>query len=666
MVLSFISIVQYSLIMLNITKLSKGYGNEILFSDLSLNAVAGERIALIGANGSGKSTLMDIVAGETVSDSGKVTLKRNSRISYLKQENFKFGGMTLLQEVLEETDEIKKLRKELTDIYQSLSNETNNEEQSTLLTRMTKIDDHLQMYDQNNSEYQAKTILSGLRFNENDFNKPINEFSGGWIMRAYLSKVLFARPDVLLLDEPTNHLDLEANIWFENYLIKQFKGAVLITSHDRAFLNSVATTVLAIEPEQVVLQKGNYDEYLLSRDQSIKSKQVSAARMEKQIKKQMKFVERFRAKASKAGQVQSRLKSLDKLEKIDLPRITKTVRYSFPEPPRSGNEVIKLEGLNKSYGKQVIYSDVDLVLNRGDKVALLGVNGAGKSTMLKIMAGVLDFDSGNRQLGHNVVTGYYAQHLLELLNPENTIIEELHQVSVAVSAQNLRTILGGFLFSGDDVQKKVSVLSGGEKARVALAKLLIQSRNLLFMDEPTNHLDIASREILTDALIAYQGTLCFITHDRTLIHQVANKVIRVENGNPVVYPGDYLSYLSMINRTETDHSPVDTSAKNSGSVIPNKDKSNYKQDRRTRKNSTNKLRKLNQRIKIIESELEDINLHINKLETFFINPKDIDNPGQLAEFGKKHKTLQKQSKDLEQEWEQLSNELQINNKSEIT
>ena len=270
--------------MLNITKLSKGYGNEILFSDLSLNAVAGERIALIGANGSGKSTLMDIVAGETVSDSGKVTLKRNSRISYLKQENFKFGGMTLLQEVLEETDEIKKLRKELTDIYQSLSNETNNEEQSTLLTRMTKIDDHLQMYDQNNSEYQAKTILSGLRFNENDFNKPINEFSGGWIMRAYLSKVLFARPDVLLLDEPTNHLDLEANIWFENYLIKQFKGAVLITSHDRAFLNSVATTVLAIEPEQVVLQKGNYDEYLLSRDQSIKSKQVSAARMEKQIK----------------------------------------------------------------------------------------------------------------------------------------------------------------------------------------------------------------------------------------------------------------------------------------------------------------------------------------------------------------------------------------------
>ena len=665
MVLSFITIVQYSLIMLNITKLSKGYGNEILFSDLSFNAVAGERIVLIGANGSGKSTLMDIVAGETVSDSGKVTLKRNSRISYLKQENFKFSGRTLLQEVLEETDEIKKLRKELTDIYQSLSNETNNEEQSTLLTRMTKIDDHLQMYDQNNSEYQAKTILSGLRFNENDFNKPINEFSGGWIMRAYLSKVLFARPDVLLLDEPTNHLDLEANLWFENYLIK-FKGAVLITSHDRAFLNSVATTVLAIEPEQVVLQKGNYDEYLLSRDQSIKSKQVSAARMEKQIKKQMKFVERFRAKATKARQVQSRLKSLDKMEKIDLPRITKTVRYSFPEPPRSGNEVIKLEGLNKSYGKQVVYSDVDLVLNRGDKVALVGVNGAGKSTMLKIMAGVLDFDSGTRQLGHNVETGYYAQHLLELLNPENTIIQELPQVSVAVSAQNLRTILGGFLFSGDDVQKKISVLSGGEKARVALAKLLIQSRNLLFMDEPTNHLDIASREILTDALIAYQGTLCFITHDRTLIHQVANKVIRVENGNPVVYPGDYLSYLSMINSTEPDHSSVDTFVKNSGSVTPNKDNSNYKQDRRTRRNSTNKLRKLNERIKIIESELEDINLHINKLETFFINPKDLDNPGQLAEFGKKHKTLQKQSKDLEQEWEQLSNELQINTESEIT
>ena len=642
--------------MLNVVNLSKGYGDNILFSNLAFNAVSGDRIALIGANGSGKSTLMDIMAHENTADSGKVTVKKHVTVAYLKQEKFKFENKMLLQEILEQPDEIKTLKKELNAIHDSLSNEINNHKQQILLRRMAEIDDYLEILDQNSSEHQAKTILSGVGFKESDFNRPMKEFSGGWAMRAALSKILFSNPDVLLLDEPTNHLDLEANLWFEQYLLN-FKGAVVITSHDRAFLNSVATMVLAIEPEQVVLQKGNYDEYVIAREQSLKIKQATAARIEKQIEKQMKFVDRFRYKASKASQVQSRLKSLDKIEKIDLPRTTKRVRYSFPKPPRSGKEVIKLEHLSKSYGENVVYKSVDLVLNRGDKVALIGANGAGKSTILKILAGVLDFDEGKRQLGHNVVTGYYGQHLLELLNIQNTLMQELQQVSVIETDQNLRNILGGFLFGGDDINKSISVLSGGEKARIALAKLLIQPSNLLFMDEPTNHLDIASREILTDALTDYDGTLCFITHDRTLIHQVANKIIKVENGEPFVYPGDYASYLSAVNNMVFERESVNVFPINSNpSKSPKRQRS---QEQETQRNLENKSRKLNKRIKIIESELEGVNSDIKKLELLFVNPEQFGNPEQLAASGKKHKILQKESKDLEQEWEQLSSELEI-------
>jgi ATP-binding cassette, subfamily F, member 3 len=493
--------------MLTVSQLSKSFAGRVLFQDVSLQVNRGDRVGLVGPNGAGKSTLFSLILGEASPDSGKISLEKNVTIGYLPQETAVAGEESVLELACGKS-------------HQALEAEHDWE-----------------------IEPKAKRILAGLAFRESDFARPASALSGGWIMRAHLARLLVMEPDLLLLDEPTNHLDLESLVWFQEYL-KNYPGAILMISHDREFLNALAGSIVEIAHAKLLRYRGNWDSYL-EQKAAREEQQLSAYKnQQKEIASLQQFADRFRAKASKASQAQSKLKQIDRMEKIAAPTAqAKTIKFRFPQPPRSGLRAITLKDVRHAYDSLVVYERLNFEAERGQRTVLVGPNGAGKSTLLKLLAGVLPVQKGERELGHNVRVGYFSQHRVEMLNVRQTVLESVLDAPDPVPEQMARTVLGSFLFRGDDVFKTVGVLSGGEKSRLALVKLLLHPPNLLLMDEPTTHLDVGSIDALIGALRQYEGTLIFISHDVHFIRAIASSVLHINAGQLTPYAGDYQYYL---------------------------------------------------------------------------------------------------------------------------
>ena len=648
--------------MLTVSGLSKSYGGRPLFEDASLQINRGDRVGLIGANGAGKSTLFSLILREASPDTGTVALQRDITIGFLPQESAPSGDETVLELATNISPEMTEVRRHLRDHGED------DPIHHDAVARFSELDGHM-------LEVKAKKILNGLAFREGDADKPAKTLSGGWIMRAHLARLLVMEPDILMLDEPTNHLDLESLGWFQAYLSK-YAGAILAISHDREFLNSICVGMLEIRNRKLTRYRGNYDDYLAQKAAREEQHWAAYKNQQREIEELQRFIDRFRAKASKASQAQDRIKQLARMERIEPPeRDEATVSFSFPQPRRGGERVITLKGVRQGYGTHLVYPHLDLEIERGQRTVLVGPNGAGKSTLLKILAGMLPLEAGTVTPGHNLSIGYFAQHRTEMLDVKRTVLAEAMDTQTPVPEQNVRTILGSFLFRGDDVFKPVGVLSGGEKSRLALVKLLLNPPNLLLLDEPTTHLDMPSIDALIGALRQYQGTLLFVSHDVHFIKALATSVLHISAGRLTPYAGDYQYYLEKSGSLSAraalvapgDHRPENhtTVAESPREKMGLKEiKAQRRAEAELRKAANKALRDSMARLKAAEEEISRLEIRQGELVAALEN-MGTTNSGSTFSLNKELAELQERLEAVMEEWESLSSAIPAGEVPEI-
>jgi ATPase subunit of ABC transporter with duplicated ATPase domains len=533
--------------MISFSNINKQYGKQLIFVDANFQLNPGEKVGLVGPNGSGKTTLFRMIVGEEAPDEGDVSVPKKLTIGYFRQDVEEMQGRSVLDEAIAGSGRLGDLHHELEALHHAMQDPEQAGDMDRILARFGQVQEEYEHLGGYGLEAQAREVLHGLGFEDDQIDGDAGALSGGWKMRVALARVLLGRPDVLLADEPTNHLDIESIIWLEHFL-KSFTGALLMTSHDREFMNRVVSKIAEIDGGEIITYSGNYEFYERERAIREDNQQAAFARQQAMFAKEQRFIERFKTHAAKAAQVQSRIKALDKIEKIELPRKRHVVKFEFRVPPRSGDQVAVIEDLHKRYGSRVIYDGFDLTIRRGERWAVMGKNGAGKTTLLKMIAGASTPDSGSVRLGASLNMGYFAQQSLDVLDPDLTIMEQLMKDFPQDGIGSLRTLAGAFQFSGDDVDKRIRALSGGEKSRLAMARMLYNPPNFLVLDEPTNHLDLATKEMLVEALHDFEGTMIFVSHDRTFLRGLSSRVLELggESGRertPVVYPGTYAEYV---------------------------------------------------------------------------------------------------------------------------
>jgi len=641
--------------MIDLSNISLQFTGEYLFQNVNLKINSGDKICLVGSNGTGKSSLLKMLVGQIEPETGSISKQKNITIGYLPQDNVIHRGKTLIDEVFTALSDIKYLHQKEKEILSELELPSlNDDEKEDLVNQLGEVHQRLEELESYSAEYKIEKILTGLGFAEKDFRRLTDEFSGGWQMRIAMAKLLIAQNDLLLFDEPTNHLDLDSLQWLIGY-IQGFKGSMIIVSHDKNFVNLTTNRTWEIFLRKINPYHGKLNDYLKYKEERDRTLINQRENQQKKIKDTQRFIERFRYKSTKARQVQSRIKQLEKVELIEIPDEEGHVNIRFPKPPPSGVFNVELKGIHKSFGELKLFIGIDFRVNRGDKIAFVGPNGAGKTTLSKIIAGKIDINKGERINGHNNIISYYSQDVADSLNPEFDLIETLDSVGTDKSIGQLRTLLGAFLFTGDDVFKKVGVLSGGEKSRLALAKILLSPSNFIILDEPTNHLDYSSKKVLQQALVNFSGSLILVSHDVEFLKPIANRVIDIRSGKVKFYEGDIEYYLYKRN-AETQL--VEQSRLLSGKVEQQTETSSRKEQKRVEAEQRNKkyalTKDLKKKISDLEKKIAALEIKEKELESLLLDPSIYGDHQKIMDLNGEYQKVKQSLTAKVKEWEEVS------------